>query len=100
MASPAARYFTRERALVQIYGKTGELSVSLKNLSKTGACLEWLLEGLSLTKGDLIRLTVELKHIRKKHQLSAEVVWKDGHKTGVSFLNSEKLIEKMIGKNL
>src|SRR4051812_40939751 len=95
----AERFPTKEKASVKIYGKTGHLIASVKNLSKTGACLEWP-EGLDLEiqQGDLIRMTVILKALNRRHQLSAEVVWTDGKQTGVTFIAAESVLEKMVGR--
>ena len=95
----AERFLTKEKASIKIYGKTGNLIASVKNLSKTGACLEWQ-DGLELEiqQGDLIRMTVILKALNRRHQLSAEVVWTDGNQTGVTFIAADSVLERMVGK--
>ena len=94
----ATRYTTKEKASVEVYGRTGNIIVDLKNLSTTGACLEWTQEDVSLEKGDLVRMTVILKALGRRHNLNAEVVWREGKKTGVNFIKSNEVLEKMMDK--
>lgn len=95
----AERYPTKEKAAVRVYGKTGSMIASIKNVSKTGACIEWE-EGfdIGIEMGDMIRMTVVLKAINRRHQLSAEVVWKDGNQSGVNFIPAEQVLEKMVDR--
>lgn len=95
----ATRYTTKEKASVEVYGRSGNIIVQLRNLSVTGACLEWTQDDVSLNKGDLVRMTVVLKALNRRHNLNAEVVWRDGKKTGVNFIKSEEVLEKMIEKD-
>ena len=93
----AQRALTKEKAAVEVYGRDTELSIAnVLNLSKTGACLQWVEGTKNLSKGDLIRLTVTLNSINRKHKMSAEVVWSDGQKSGIQFLNQEQLLTKML----
>lgn len=95
----AIRYETREKASIEVYGRTGNIIASLRNISTTGACVEWSLDGVPLEKGDLVRMTVILKAVNRKHNLNAEVVWRDGNKSGVSFIKSEEVLEKMVDRS-
>jgi len=90
------RFFTKEKAQLEIYGKSGTVIADMKNLSVSGACLEWTQEDVNLTKGDLIRLTVFLKALNRRHNLSAEVVWRDGKKTGITFIRPDQVLDKMV----
>ena len=92
----AARYPTREKASIEIYGKSGSFIAELKNVSVTGACLEWSQEGMELHAGDLLRVTVILKVVNRRHNLNAQVVWKNGKKSGVNFLKSAEVLEKIL----
>lgn len=92
----ATRYLTKEKASVEIYGRNGNLIAQLKNLSVTGACLEWAQEGVKLEKGDLVRLTVNLKALNRSHNLNGEVVWRNGKKSGINFISSDDLLDKMM----
>ncbi|PIS10413.1 MAG: PilZ domain-containing protein [Bdellovibrio sp. CG10_big_fil_rev_8_21_14_0_10_47_8] len=96
---PAMRYPTKEKASIEIYGRSGNFIAHVSNLSVTGACLEWMQErDLSIEKGDLVRVTVVLKALNRRHNLNAEVVWKEGKKTGVSFIKSSEVLDKIMDR--
>jgi hypothetical protein len=93
------RFETKEKAAVEVYGRPLTVIVQLKNLSLTGACLEWESEqSASLQKGDLIKMTVVLSQIGRRHQVNGEVIWIEGQKSGVQFINSEEVVARMIEK--
>lgn len=94
----AERYSTREKAALEVYGKPGTVIADVRNLSASGACLEWTQNDVLLKQGDVIRLTVFLRTLNRKHNLSAEVVWRDGNKSGISFLRSDQVLSKMVEK--
>lgn len=94
------RFETKEKAAIEIYGRNGVVVAHLRNISKSGACIEWEVDGTPLVKGDLVRLTVNLNALRKKHLLNAEVMWSSGKKGGLQFIDSNKLIEKMLVKGI
>lgn len=99
MRVPDKRFSTNEKASIEIYGRTGRVHASVKNLSTTGACL--MIDGppsILLSKGDLIRITVTLGDLRKKHNLSAEVVWQKGAESGVCFIKPEDVLSKMMDR--
>lgn len=96
MESPAVRRPTKEIASVEVYGQRGQMIMSLKNMSASGACLEWKHTDVEVKAGDLIRMTVVLKSLNRKHYVNAEVVWTKGNRSGVSFIPSEKILEKLI----
>lgn len=95
----ATRYETREKASIEIYGKSGNFVAQLRNLSVTGACLEWIHEDVNLLKGDLIRITVVLRAINRRHNVSGEVVWTNGRATGINFIKSTQVLEKIMERN-
>lgn len=95
---PAQRYQTKEKASVEVYGRSGNIIAFLKDLSVTGACLEWSQEDVSLEKGDLVRVTVVLKAVNRRHNLNGEVVWRDGKKSGINFIKSDEVLEKMMDR--
>ncbi len=95
---PATRYATKEKAAIEVYGKEGNFIASLENISMTGACLTWAADQAPLNKGDLVRMTVILKAVNRKHNLNAEVVWAEGKKTGVNFIKSAEILDKMMDK--
>lgn len=94
----ATRYSTKEKASVEIYGRSGNFIAQLKNVSVTGACLEWHQEDVSLEKGDLVRMTVVLRALNRRHNVNGEVVWRDGKMTGINFIKSNEVIEKMMDR--
>lgn len=98
MDMSAQRYQTKEKAAVEVYGRNGSLIASLKNLSESGACIEWTQEEFSLAKGDLVLMTVFLKALNRKHKVNAEVIWRDGKKSGLTFIHPTQVLEKMIDK--
>ncbi len=92
----ATRYMTREKASIEIYGRSGNLIAQVKNLSVTGACLEWSQEDVNLQKGDLVRLTVSLKALNRRHNINGEVMWRDGKQSGINFITSDDVLDKMM----
>jgi hypothetical protein len=92
----ADRYPTTEKAEIEILGKTLAVVAKIQNLSKTGACVDWVSSNFQLTKGDLICMKVELKSLKKAHQINAEVIWAKGNRSGLQFLNGDQLMEKML----
>ncbi len=95
----AVRYETKEKASIEIYGKSGNFIAQLKNLSVTGACLEWMHDEVSLSKGDLVRMTVVLRALNRRHNVSGEVIWSAGKSTGINFIKSSEVLEKIMEKN-
>ena len=94
----AERHPTRELASVQFYGKDGTLVANIRNLSKTGMCIQWTHSNIEVEKGDLVRMTVVLKALNRKHHVTAEVVWKKGRMGGLNFLGQDAVLEKMMSK--
>ena len=95
----AERYPTKERAEIEIYGRSGGIIAKIKDLSRTGACLQWDQASFQLKIGDLVRMRVFLKALKREHRVSAEVVWTNGTLSGIQFLNSSELVEKMFVRN-
>lgn len=96
--SVAERYLTKEKATMQLIGKLGVVNASLKNLSRTGACLEWAAEGFSVKEGDLINVTVKLLEVNRRYEMNAQVIWKNGKRTGVQFMTPNMVLERMMMK--
>ena len=94
------RFQTKEKASIEVYGRSQSIIGDLKNVSKTGACVEWVNEGVDILKGDLIRMTVFLKTLNRKHLLSAEVVWRKDKAVGVNFIDPEKVLEKLVARSM
>ncbi len=83
---------------MQLIGKVGAVNADLRNLSRTGACLEWGTEELSIKEGDLINLTVKLLSVNRRYEMNAQVIWKSGKKTGVQFMTPNMVLERMMLK--
>jgi PilZ domain len=98
MRMPADRHPTKEVASLEFYGKSGSLIADVKNLSKTGACIEWSHSDVEVSQGDLVRLTILLKALNRKHHVTAEVVWRRGRMSGLSFISQAQILEKMMQK--
>lgn len=92
----AERFETHEHAKIEVLGKNSAVHARIQNLSKTGACVDWAPASFQLMKGDLIRMKVELLGLKKEHLLNGEVIWTDGKRSGIQFLNSDELFDKMI----
>ena len=92
----AERYPTKEKAQLEVFGKNIAVNAKVNNISKTGACVDWDPAFFKLVKGDLLRMTVELKSLNKAHHLSAQVIWSIGNRGGIQFLNSDELFKKML----
>ena len=93
------RYPANEKAFVEIHGKEGSISASVKNISRSGACLEWGASDVKIVPGDLLRMTVSLPQINKTHDLNAVVVWTDGNVSGLNFLKSNHVFESLPKKD-
>jgi len=94
----ADRYPTKEKAEVEIYGRDGGIIAKIKDLSKTGACISWETDQFQIQIGDLLRMRVILRALKKEHRVNAEVVWTNGKSSGVQFLSSHEVVEKMLYK--
>jgi hypothetical protein len=94
------RFETQEKASVEVYGRAVNITADVRNISKTGACLENSSGYFDLDKGDLIRLTIFLNEVNREHNVSAEVVWRLGSRAGVAFIAPEQVIEKLSAKAL
>lgn len=99
MSEPAQRYRTKEMASIEVYGRNGQVVANVKNLSSSGACIEWQGEDFEIREGDLIRMTVILKSLGRRHHVNAEVVWKEGRKGGVSFIPSNRVLDRLLEKS-
>lgn len=95
----AQRFRTKEKASVEVYGRNGQAIVSVRNLSSSGACLEYQQDDFEIRQGDLIRMTVILKSLNRRHHVNAEVVWRDGNRTGVSFIPSNQVLDRLLEKS-
>lgn len=94
----AKRFQTNETAVVEVYGRIGMFKAQLKNISQTGAYLEWIDAPYEIAEGDILRLTVHLSEVQKSRNFSAELIWKKSEAGGVCFIMPEEVIDKMMSK--
>lgn len=98
-AQSSQRFRTREKAAVEIYGKDGVYLSDVKNLSQTGALLEWSVTDMGIKEGDFVRVTVVLNNLGRKHNVNAQVVWVEGRKSGIQFLKEKELLNKILERS-
>ena len=91
----ARRFVTQELAHIEIYGKSGRILTKMGNLSASGAFFEVLSPNFTIKKGDIARVTINLRSLNRVHVVDCEVVWAKGLGVGVQFLKREELQEKL-----
>lgn len=91
----ARRFVTQELAHIEIYGKNGRILTKMGNLSATGAFFEVLSPNFSVKKGDIARVTINLRSLNRIHVVDCEIIWAKGLGVGVQFLKREELQEKL-----
>ncbi len=96
--TPSPRYYTKEMAQVEVYGRMGKIFCKMSNLSQSGAFLEIINSNHMPRSGDLVRITVLLRQINKTHVVDAEIIWSRGLGLGLNFLKKTDLIEKLSGR--
>lgn len=95
------RFITQENAQLELYGKSGSFSAVLKNISHTGCCLELLEEvHTDFSSGELLRITIDLNSLGKRHTLNGELVWNKDYGLGIRFLKKHEIIEKLIQRSV
>ncbi len=99
----AQRYSTKEKAFIEIYGQSVAVTAKIKNLSATGAFLEWDKSNFPVNVGDLVKIRVDLRVVGKSHNVSAEVKWIKNDSmsalgVGVCFIKPGDVIEKLINR--
>lgn len=92
---PPKRFPTREPAHIEVYGRFGKIYCKMGNLSKKGAFFEIISSNFIPRKGDLVRITVNLKQLNRNHTLDGEVIWCKGLAMGLMFLKQEILYQKL-----
>lgn len=99
MNMAAERYDTLEMARVQVYGRTGDLTVKMKNVSSTGALMELVNGDYRPQRGDFIQATIHLDSVGRIHEINGEVVWHDGLGFGINFIRKNDLLTRMMSKS-
>ncbi|MEK6628948.1 MAG: PilZ domain-containing protein [Bdellovibrionota bacterium] len=90
----AKRFQTQEPVRVEVLFKKEVLYGRMRNLSSTGAYFEITNSTYSPKKGDLVRVTINLKKINASHTLSGEVIWSKGSGIGISFTKPKEFSKK------
>ena len=91
----ARRFVTQELAHIEIYGKGGKILTKMGNLSASGAFFEVLSPNFTVKKGDIARVTINLRSLNRVHVVDCEIVWSKGLGVGVQFLKREELQDKL-----
>lgn len=94
----ARRFMTQELAQIEVYGRIGKIFTKMSNLSTSGAFFEIISSNYMPKTTDLVRLTVNLRSIKKVHVIDAEVVWCKGLGLGIRFLSTQEFREKLSAK--
>ncbi len=89
------RFFTKENAQLEIYGRLGKIYCRMTNLSQTGAFLEIVNAKYTPKPGELLRMTILLRQVNKTHTIDAEIVWSKGLGLGINFIKKDQLFEKL-----
>lgn len=97
-ATKAKRFLTQELAQIEVYGRIGKVFTKMGNLSTSGAFFEIISSNYMPRMGDLVRLTINLRSIKKVHVLDAEVIWCKGLGLGIQFLTPEQFRKRLSEK--
>ena len=95
----AKRFLTQELVQVEVFGRIGKIFCKMGNLSVTGVFFEIISANYMPKSGDLVRITVNLRSLKKVRTMDAEVVWCRGLGMGLQFLSPEKFREKLTQKS-
>ena len=102
LGQPAKRYLTQELAKIKIYGQADKVICKMANLSTSGAFFEIISSNYIPRMGDVIRLTINLRSIKRVHVMNGEVIWSKGLGLGIQFLTTlamqQKLSDKVMGR--
>ncbi|MES3039020.1 MAG: PilZ domain-containing protein [Bdellovibrionota bacterium] len=93
------RFNTKEQADFEIYGKNGQFTAVLKNISATGAYLEIIdSAGNTPAAGELLHVRVHLDQLKKVRDFDAEVKWNNETGLGVKFMNKGDVLKRMFNR--
>jgi hypothetical protein len=96
----AKRFLTQELAQIEVFGRIGKIFCKMSNLSVSGACFEVISSNYMPKHGDLVRLTINLRSIKKTHVIEAEVIWCKGLGIGLQFLGATAFRKKLTEKSM
>ncbi len=89
------RYKTRELAYLEVYGHTGKIFCKLENLSLSGASLSIVSSDFVPTAGDISKITVHLRSLKKTHIKPVEVVWSKNMSLGIRFIDRSEVQKRL-----
>jgi len=96
------RYFTNEKVVFEPFGTAMRVKSTMLNLSKTGAYIECE-KNPNVVIGDLVRMSVDLDEINKKHCVHGKVVWiqpkakkSTTYGAGVHFISDSEIYQHML----
>lgn len=95
----AKRFLTQELVQVEVFGRIGKIFCKMGNLSVTGVFCEIISANYMPRSGDLVRVTVNLRSLKKVRTMDAEVIWCKGLGTGLQFLTPELFRQKLTQKS-
>jgi len=95
---PAKRYLTQELAQIEVYGRIEKVICKMANLSTSGAFFEIISSNYIPRMGDVIRLTINLRSIKRVHIMNAEIIWSKGLGLGIQFLTTLELQQRLSAK--
>lgn len=93
---PEKRYNAHAKVRCQKYGNSNDSLMMLENISKTGARLNLVSPMTDFTKGDILRLEIDLDSIQRVRVVNAEVIWSNAGAVGVSFVQPDKVYSKLL----
>ncbi len=94
------RFMTQELAQIEVFGRIGKIFCKMGNLSVAGAFFEVISSNYMPKKGDLVRLTVNLRSIKKVHTIDSEVIWCKGLGIGLRFVSVDEFRKKLSEKSM
>lgn len=98
--SIAKRFPTQELVQVEVFGRIGKIFCKMGNLSVTGVFFEIISSNFMPKGGDIARITVNLRSLKRVRTMEAEVIWCKGLGMGLHFLTGDKLREKLTNKTI
>lgn len=99
-STTAKRYRTRELVHVDVCGRLDKIFCKLENLSKTGVSLKIISAKITPRANDIIKITINLKSLKKIHVIYAEIVWVNGLDLGAAFIEQNTAHKKLVNNGL
>jgi len=94
----AKRFLTQELVQMEIFGHIGKIFCKMENLSVSGAFFQIINSKAFPKNGDLVRITINLRSIKKIHAIDAEIIWCKGMGLGLQFMTKDQFRNKLSKK--